>query len=172
MGRCGSVDCDKTRSDNLSASAEMGTQLAFVAKSTEQVMELRAQGLSFRQIGAKMGVSHAAAHRWYKAGRGEQLQRIERLRETAFYRDLATIQDKLDALEADWAVTDDDCLPKLAAIVKLLEVKAKFLRYSDLEFNESTATRSRDDLIKELATQTKTLGERMAASVVVDVGSG
>ena len=108
----------------------------------------------------------------YRAAMSEELQRLSSARTDAFYQDLTCIQDKLDALEADWAVTDDDCLPKLAAIVKLLEVKAKFLRYSDLEFNESTATRSRDDLIKELATQTKTLGERMAAAVVVDVGSG
>lgn len=145
---------------------------AFAVPVTAGVIELRQQGKTWQAIGDALGVHKSSALRMYRAAMSEELQRLSSARTDAFYQDLTCIQDKLDALEADWAVTDDDCLPKLAAIVKLLEVKAKFLRYSDLKFDESTATRSRDDLIKELETQTKTLGERMAASVVVDVGSG
>ena len=161
----------------MSASTELanyghGAQNAFVEGATERVLQLRAEGKSFKQIGDAMGLSKSAVHRWYTSARGEQLKRIASLRERAFYEDLGAIQDKLDALEADWDVGDDDCLPKLAAIVKLLEVKAKFLRYQDLKFDEATAERSRDELMRQLESQAKTLGERMAVAVVVDVEPG
>ena len=44
----------------------------------DQVEQLRAEGLSFRQIGKQLGISPALAHRLYRNGRPDEMNRRER----------------------------------------------------------------------------------------------
>tara|TARA_R110000796_G_scaffold53925_2_gene126313 strand:- start:13558 stop:14004 length:447 start_codon:yes stop_codon:yes gene_type:complete len=137
-------------------------QADFVAKMTQRTLDLRAEGYSFRQIGKELGVSGQSAHRWYTRARAVQLQELRGLRETAFYRDLAAIQDKLDQCEAVWDVTAADSMPRLAGLIKLYETKAKFLRYADLEFAEESAEPpTREQLAERLARVRRIVGDRI-----------
>ena len=151
------------------------TQAAFTANMSEQVLKLRGEGNTWADIGTALGVHETSAMRWYKRAAAEQLKQVQALREDAFYSDLASIQDKIDALELKWAPTPEK-LPMLAAIVKLIETKAKFLRYADLKFTTDAAGKSKEELLDELATHARTMGARLDEALrereVIDVGEG
>ena len=135
----------------------------FAAAMTARTLALRSKGFSFRQIAADLGVAPSSVHRWFTAARAEQLRELRGLRESEFFRDLASIQDKIDQLEAVWVPTADDALPRLAGLIKLYEVKAKFLRYPDLDFAEdSAAPPTRAELAARLARVRRIVGDRIA----------
>jgi len=138
-------------------------QREFVEDMTAKTLELRAKGYSFRQIGAKIGVSGNSAHRWYTRARAKKLASIRGLREEAFYRDLASIQDKIDSLEAVWEATPEG-LPMLAGLLRLYDSKAKLLRYSDLEMaEESTTPPTEEELAARLERVRRIMGRQLTA---------
>lgn len=148
------------------------TQAAFTANMSERVLQLRGKGHTWSEIGTVLGVHETSAMRWYKRAAAEQLKRVATLREDAFYSDLADIQDKLDMLNANWAPTPEK-LPMLAAIIKLIEVKAKFLRYDSLPFGDRTVHKSREELLEEVASHARVMGARLdEALAVIDLGDG
>ena len=148
---------------------------AFMVPATARSIELRQQGKSWTEIGEVLGVHRTSAMRMYRAAMSTELAKLADLRERSFYEDLADIQDKLDLLNAEWAPTPEK-LPMLAAIVKLIETKAKFLRYADLKFTTDAAGKSKEELLDELATHARTMGARLDEALrereVIDVGEG
>ena len=119
------------------------------AERTVEALELRKAGFSYRQIGERLGISAAAAHKLVSKALGEISERARDVAQETLALELERLDAmtallweelaKLRALEEEGAKPLSRTLAVVDRLIRLTEVRARLLRLDTATLQSNTA---------------------------------